>query len=231
VTAPAGADAVDGLLYVGNGKTDNEVFGRILRTCRRELDKSARDVADEVGVSATFVRAIERGDQAPSEDTARRLWNAVNPGFPTSRPRPDIPELVITDPDSDELFLCQFTASRKGDNSKWSLERLQTTEPGQRLAQNYANHLLSSFLEAWTTPARWASEEPEERVETFHKAFEAWLARDQNPPRVDINWDTGLEPPSRMELLGRLMLRLAEADMATLLRVEKTLTAAPHSPR
>jgi transcriptional regulator with XRE-family HTH domain len=89
-----------------------------LRRYRTDQKRSAVEIADAAGVAASFVRSIERGDQAPSRETADKILAAL--GFPTSEER-----VVLVDPDTGDRFeVSDFTAAAKGDNSRWSLARL-----------------------------------------------------------------------------------------------------------
>jgi DNA-binding XRE family transcriptional regulator len=128
-------------LFVGNKRTeDNREFGRLLRVHRMRAGLSAASVAEAVGVSASFVRSIERGDQAPSKSTAEAILSTVGLN-------PDATPLELTDPDTNQTYrIIAFTASRKGDNSRWSLARLAQGRTQQETTERFAELLGNSSI-------------------------------------------------------------------------------------
>lgn len=61
-------------LVVGQGQdADNGVLGGILRRRRTHLNRRTEDVAQAVGVTASYIRSIERGERAPAPDKAEQL--------------------------------------------------------------------------------------------------------------------------------------------------------------
>jgi transcriptional regulator with XRE-family HTH domain len=83
---------------VGNKEKDNAVFGRLVREARLESGKSAQEVADAAGVTPAFVRAVERGKQAPSKESGRLILTAVKLLAQDVAPRAPGSDLVIQDP-------------------------------------------------------------------------------------------------------------------------------------
>ena len=61
-------------LVIGQGQdADNGVLGGILRRRRTHLGRRTEDVAEAVGVTASYIRSIERGERAPAPDKAEQL--------------------------------------------------------------------------------------------------------------------------------------------------------------
>jgi transcriptional regulator with XRE-family HTH domain len=145
-------DAEPAPLWIGKNRgPDNRVFGRLLRRYRTDQNMSAAEIADVAGVTASFVRSIERGDQAPSRATADKILAAL--GFDASEE-----PVLLTDPDTGARFhVREFTAAAKGDNSRWSLARL--LEPGD--AETFAR-FVSTYAH---TPTYTEEQELEEQVE------------------------------------------------------------------
>ncbi len=125
------------LLIGKDRKADNRIFGRLLRRYRIEQGKSAVEVADSASVTASFIRSIERGDQAPSRETADKILSALGVD-------PSEEVVLLTDPDTGERFeVRDFLAASKGDNSRWSMARLiDPADPAasvERMIHAYAN--------------------------------------------------------------------------------------------
>lgn len=118
-------------LFIGSGWTDTKDFGQLLRWRRLASERSADEVAEHADITAAFLRAIERGDRAPSEKTAVALLDALDiehtmePGTGSTRG-----DLEITDPRTNECLLLQFKAAHKGDSVSWTLRDQQ---PGLHL--------------------------------------------------------------------------------------------------
>src|SRR3954454_12093230 len=128
----------DHVLLVGNKRTtDSRVFGRLLRTQRLQAGLSAAEVAESAGVSASFVRSIERGDQAPSMATAQQILAALEVTTVG-------PHLILTDPETSETYYVTFVAARKGDNSRWSLQNLLQGTPPSEFVNTLTSILLRS---------------------------------------------------------------------------------------
>lgn len=61
-------------LVIGQGQdADNGVLGGILRRRRTHLNRRTEDVAQALGVTASYIRSIERGARAPAPDKAEQL--------------------------------------------------------------------------------------------------------------------------------------------------------------
>jgi transcriptional regulator with XRE-family HTH domain len=61
-------------LVIGQGQdADNGVLGGILRRRRTHLNRRTEDVAQALGVTASYIRSIERGERAPAPDKAEQL--------------------------------------------------------------------------------------------------------------------------------------------------------------
>lgn len=61
-------------LVIGQGQdADNGVLGDAVRKRRRELGRRTEDVAQTLGVTASYIRSIERGERAPAPDKAEQL--------------------------------------------------------------------------------------------------------------------------------------------------------------
>ncbi|HHX26707.1 MAG TPA: helix-turn-helix transcriptional regulator, partial [Firmicutes bacterium] len=52
-------------------------FGVRLKKIRTNSGMSARDLADKVGVSASFIYQLERGEAAPSYSTLKRIASVL----------------------------------------------------------------------------------------------------------------------------------------------------------
>src|SRR5207253_2494327 len=116
-------------LVVGSGEEGSKLFGRLLRETRVNSEKSAREVAAEVGVSSSFVRAVERGERAPSAESGMKLLHAV--GISTDEGAKSDPfDIVFETSNPQRKFYIAFKASRQGDNTRWSLARLSDEDTG-----------------------------------------------------------------------------------------------------
>jgi transcriptional regulator with XRE-family HTH domain len=70
-----GSDVPEGgRLVVGQNLPDTEKLGALARAARLDVGLSAQELAEKVDVSASYVRAIERGDRAPAPAVARALF-------------------------------------------------------------------------------------------------------------------------------------------------------------
>jgi len=72
---------------VGQGLDDTERLGRLARQTRLKLGISASELSERIGVSSSYIRAIERGDRAPAPVVAEELFNELE--FQVSRPSGD----------------------------------------------------------------------------------------------------------------------------------------------
>lgn len=75
---------------IGHGLPDNADFGRLLRARRRALRRSAQVVAEQIDVTPSYVRSIERGDRAPAPDVAAALLGALDVDPSAGHDRPDL---------------------------------------------------------------------------------------------------------------------------------------------
>jgi len=133
-----GVDADVTPLFVGNKLVEsNRVFGQLLRGYRRAQGKSAAQVAEAAGVSASFVRSIERGDLAPSRETAEAILRFLDVDLDQDR-------VILQDQDSGARhWVIGFSADSKGDNTRQSLSlRLGSLPEDQRM-----DVLASMFIE------------------------------------------------------------------------------------
>lgn len=58
----------------------NKNFGAKLKELRREKHLSIEKVAADIGVTVRTMRAYERGDNSPKDDTKAKLCNYYNVG-------------------------------------------------------------------------------------------------------------------------------------------------------
>src|SRR5256885_1329318 len=62
---------------VGQGLPGTEELGRLARLTRTELGHRVAEVADRIGVTDSYVRAVERGDRAPSPKVTADLFKSL----------------------------------------------------------------------------------------------------------------------------------------------------------
>jgi transcriptional regulator with XRE-family HTH domain len=138
------------VLVVGSGEGGSKEFGRMLREARLASGRSAQEIADGVGVSASFVRAVERGERAPSAESGRKLLEVV--GIPAEEGDKGSPfDLVVRASPAGPKVFVSFKAARQGDNSKWSLARL--TDPEATPSGSRMHNTLSSWFSPRLSPA------------------------------------------------------------------------------
>ena len=82
-------------LIVGQGLRGTGEFGRLIRLRRTQLKRRAEDIGQQIGVTASYVRSIERGERAPAPAVAADLLRALD--LATSHPTPVGPEGTGTD--------------------------------------------------------------------------------------------------------------------------------------
>lgn len=102
---------------VSVGSEGNAVFGSLLRDIRKINNLEPKELAELAGVHASFVRGIERGAQAPSMETAVRLFSpmVVNHGIEWCKGNSD---LLVTDPTDGKIYAFDFKAEIKGQNRR-----------------------------------------------------------------------------------------------------------------
>jgi transcriptional regulator with XRE-family HTH domain len=109
---------------VTTGSEGNKVFGDLLRDLRLKSGLSAKELAEQAGVHPTFVRAVERGAQAPSLDSAQELLSrlhVVDEWVLTEyQPTPDGRrlDLVVKDLRIGRGVAFEFKAKVRGQNSQ-----------------------------------------------------------------------------------------------------------------
>jgi transcriptional regulator with XRE-family HTH domain len=65
-------------LVIGHGQAGNPVLGRIIRDRRKVLERRAEDLAGRIGVTASYIRSIERGERAPAPSVAMQLLRELD---------------------------------------------------------------------------------------------------------------------------------------------------------
>lgn len=131
--------------------SDNESgrrwFGRTVQTVRKDLGLSVAELAARAGLADGTIRAIERGGRAPSEASGLRIiaelfsdaqWskNYFGPGLHALR-----------DPVSESSVFVEFGAKERGDNRRWSRERMVEQVPRygeDELRRKLEEHLLEN---------------------------------------------------------------------------------------
>jgi len=133
-----GVDADVTPLFVGNKQVEsNRLFGSMLRSYRRTQGKSATQVAEAARVSASFVRSIERGDLAPSRETAEAILRFLDVDLDQER-------VILQDQESGARhWVVKYGADFQGDNTGQSLaEHLARIPEDQRM-----DVLVTMFIE------------------------------------------------------------------------------------
>lgn len=211
--------ANDNKLLVGRNWPGTSQFGRLLRVARVTADMSAEEVADAAGVTAPFLRAVERGDRAPSKDTAIALLRGLaiehHEVAPGRRLRGG-PDLVLHDPRDGKRVWVEFKATHKGDSLSWALTST-TPGPGEDDA------------------SAWRPQEgtgPGAETERRLLALEAHLPHagrtEQSAPEPVGRYTSGEDegPSSADRLIADIVRQLPTADERTLGMVERLLRSA-----
>jgi len=157
-----GIDAEVTPLFVGNKQVEsNRVFGQLLRGYRRARGKSAAQVAEAASVSASFVRSIERGDLAPSRETAEAILRFLGVKLDQER-------LILQDENSGARhWVIGFSADSRGDNTRQSLSQYLSLPEDQRM------HVLASMFIEDPTIKRVMEEDRGKREEAERQRLRA----------------------------------------------------------
>ncbi|MEX1106937.1 MAG: helix-turn-helix transcriptional regulator [Ilumatobacteraceae bacterium] len=108
----------EGPLLVAGGTLGNRRFGSLVKTLRERRGLSVQELAEQVGVHASFVRGIERGAQAPSLATAHPLLASIK-GQHRIQWMDDGPyDLLVSDPGTGRDVAFEFKAKVKGQNRR-----------------------------------------------------------------------------------------------------------------
>lgn len=113
---------LSGLYMVEAGSKGNLIFGSVLKRLRLEQSMTPEQLAGRSGVSTPFVNGIERGAQAPSMETAKKLLNIVGNGNVTITWVEDAPyDLVLRDSRDEKINFevhLRFKAEVRGQNRR-----------------------------------------------------------------------------------------------------------------
>ncbi|CAM3578633.1 helix-turn-helix transcriptional regulator [Nocardioides marinus] len=134
-------DYIDGPWLVKSGSEGNRVLGDLLRDLRLKSGLTARELAEMADVHPTFVRAVERGAQAPSLDSALTLLahlRAADGSYATEYSATADGrrlDLVVKDPRVGRGAAFEFKAKVRGQNTQRVLVRQQPFASPQEAAE------------------------------------------------------------------------------------------------
>lgn len=102
---------------------DNQkAFGDMVKEFRRRSGMDAKELAEKSGVHQSFIHGIERGVQAPSLETAKKIFAAM---ADSEQPRiqwdPSLTngnDLLLIDPRDESSNYFDFAAEVKGQNNR-----------------------------------------------------------------------------------------------------------------
>jgi transcriptional regulator with XRE-family HTH domain len=109
------------LFVIGVDQDDNPRFGQWVRRLRLARTMSTKDLAEQTGISVSFLRMIERGERAPAPQTARDLLEALGAAVEIQPPGDGLrPDMAVDVPDMGETYLLEF--KRRGISGRANLE-------------------------------------------------------------------------------------------------------------
>jgi transcriptional regulator with XRE-family HTH domain len=98
-------------MVVGPGlAADNRRFGQLLARLREHAGLSRADAAEALGVTAEYLRLIERGKRTPALGQMRSFIDAYRADGAVGKLQPggDTPDLIVLDPLNDEPVIVEF---------------------------------------------------------------------------------------------------------------------------
>ena len=103
---------------VAAGTPGNHRFGALLKNLRERSGLSPQQLAEQADVHVSFVRGIERGAQAPSVATARRMLERMKEQDRIQWMDSGPYDLLVRDPKIGRDVAFEFTARVKGQNRR-----------------------------------------------------------------------------------------------------------------
>ena len=103
---------------VAAGTPGNHRFGALLKNLRERSGLSPQQLAEQAAVHVSFVRGIERGAQAPSVETARRMLERMKEQDQIQWMDSGPYDLMVRDPKIGRDVAFEFTARVKGQNRR-----------------------------------------------------------------------------------------------------------------
>jgi transcriptional regulator with XRE-family HTH domain len=102
---------------------DNQVeFGNLVKEFRRRSGMDPKELAEKSGVHQSFIHGIERGVQAPSLETAKKIFAAMSEDQQKrilwDSSFTDGNDLLLRDPRDESENYFEFTAEVKGQNTR-----------------------------------------------------------------------------------------------------------------
>ena len=192
----------EGPLLVAGGTPGNRRFGALVKSLRERTGLSAQELAEQVGVHASFVRGIERGAQAPSIAIAHPLLASIK-GQHRIQWMDDGPyDLLVSDPGTGRDVAFQFKAKVKGQNRRAEFG-LDGAKAGLELLAAATQKLRSEL--GIGQPAGETRELQEDGVKRASEGQPRWFTTADDAA------------------FGRVVRLLASADEETLTRVESLL--------
>lgn len=116
-----GGSELEGPYFVTVGDEGLKVFGALLRLLRSRSQISPKELAEKVGVHESFVHGIERGAQAPSLETAEKLFSHIPGARYWCRINRDY-DMGIKSTDGRKTYAFRFKAEVQGQNRRPNLD-------------------------------------------------------------------------------------------------------------